>query len=197
MKDECFISVDVETSGPVPGLYSLLSIGACLVENDETAFECQLKPISDRADPKALEVTGFSLEQLARKGLEPVEAMERFAAWIDRVTPPDSTPVFVGLNAGFDWSFVNYYFHAYLGRNPFGFASLDIKALYMGVIDAPWSRAKSSEMVKILRIEKTNDHNALHDARFQAELFRSTMKLRADARQYFDQLNKILSGTQI
>ena len=183
MKEELFISVDVETSGPVPGLYSLLSIGACLVEDNQEAFECQLKPLSMNADPKALEVTGFSLEQLARDGLEPAVAIERFAAWVDRVAPPVVTPVFVGLNAGFDWSFVNYYLHSYLGKNPFGFAPLDIKALYMGVAGVPWSRAKSSEMVKTLRVEATGDHNALHDARFQAALFRSTLKLRADNRE--------------
>ncbi|MGB9037337.1 MAG: 3'-5' exonuclease, partial [Acinetobacter calcoaceticus] len=28
-KKEIFISVDVETSGPIPGIYDLLSIGAC------------------------------------------------------------------------------------------------------------------------------------------------------------------------
>ena len=186
MKDECFVSVDVETSGPVPGLYSLLSIGACLVDDDEESFECTLKPISERADPKAMEVTGFSLEQLAREGLEPAEAMERFAAWIDRLTL-DKTPVFVGLNAGFDWSFVNYYFHSYIGRNPFGFAPLDIKAIYMGVAGVPWAQAKSSEMVKTLHVKKTNDHNALHDARFQAELFRSTMKLCTHNRKHLEE----------
>lgn len=186
MKEELFISVDVETSGPVPGLYSLLSIGACLVEDDRRAFECQLKPLSMHADPKALEVTGFSLEQLARDGLEPALAMEKFAAWVNQVAPPTTTPVFVGLNAGFDWSFVNYYFHSYLGNNPFGFAPLDIKALYMGVAGTPWSRAKSSEMVKTLGVEPTGDHNALHDARFQAALFRSTLKLRDGSRQRLD-----------
>lgn len=41
-------------------------------------------------------------------------------------------PVFVGFNAGFDWSFVNWYFLRFLGENPFGFAPLDIKSYYMG-----------------------------------------------------------------
>ena len=31
-KKEVFISVDVETSGPIPGDYDLLSIGMCLVD---------------------------------------------------------------------------------------------------------------------------------------------------------------------
>lgn len=31
MSDEFYVSVDVETAGPVPDIYSLLSIGTCLV----------------------------------------------------------------------------------------------------------------------------------------------------------------------
>ncbi|MER8349344.1 3'-5' exonuclease, partial [Acinetobacter baumannii] len=58
--------------------------------------------------------------------------MSRFRAWIDQIAG-DDTPVFVGFNAPFDWSFVNYYFHRYTGENPFGFTALDIKALWMGV----------------------------------------------------------------
>lgn len=36
--DEVFISVDVETSGPILGEYSLLSIGACLVGGRDKTF---------------------------------------------------------------------------------------------------------------------------------------------------------------
>ena len=64
-KHEIFLSVDVETSGPIPGEYSMLTIGACNVDNPEQVFSCALKPISLNADPKAMEVTGLSLEKLA------------------------------------------------------------------------------------------------------------------------------------
>ena len=37
-KSEIFVSIDVETSGPIPGEYSLLSIGACLVSDPDTTF---------------------------------------------------------------------------------------------------------------------------------------------------------------
>ncbi|WP_268747167.1 hypothetical protein [Sphingobium sp. Ant17] len=37
-KREIFVSVDVETAGPIPGEYSLLSIGACSVFAPEEAF---------------------------------------------------------------------------------------------------------------------------------------------------------------
>ncbi|GMN76441.1 hypothetical protein [Variovorax sp. V512] len=67
-KREIFLSVDVETSGPIPGEYSMLTIGACNVDNPEQVFSCELKPISPSADPKAMGVTGLSLETLAAEG---------------------------------------------------------------------------------------------------------------------------------
>lgn len=169
---EIFLSVDIETSGPIPGEYSMLTIGACNVDNPQQVFACELKPISLNADPKAMEVTGLSLEQLAIKGLPPEVAMKRFQDWVAGVVGNDDTPVFVGLNAPFDWSFVNYYFHRYLKSNPFGFAALDIKAFYMGATGSTWADTRSSQMAARLHPKSKGDHQALHDAQYQAELFR-------------------------
>ena len=111
-KHEVFISVDVETAGPIPEEYSLLSIGACRVDDDTNAFSCDLKPINHNADPKALEVTGLSLEELDQRGLDPIVGMQRFEDWIVRAVGESGTPIFIGFNAAFDWSFINYYFHS-------------------------------------------------------------------------------------
>lgn len=175
---EIFISVDVETAGPIPGEYSLLSIGACNVENTADQFACELKPVSMAFVPEALAVTGFSLEALAKTGLEPKQAMSQFADWARSLAPNGEALVFVGFNAAFDWSFVNYYFHRFLGENPYGFSALDIKSLYMGASGSTWSDTRSSQMVKALKPRHAGDHNALHDAIFQAELFRLSRKLR-------------------
>ena len=91
---------------------------------------------------------------------------------LTEVAGNDSTPVFVGLNAPFDWSFVNYYFHRYLQSNPFGFTALDIKALYMGATGSSWTDTRSSRMAARLHPKSKGDHQALHDAQYQAELFR-------------------------
>jgi len=96
---EIFLSVDVETSGPIPGEYSMLTIGACNVDDPEQVFSCSLKPISSNADPKAMEVTGLSLETLAAEGLPPEVAMKRFQDWVAEVAGDLGTPVFVGFNA--------------------------------------------------------------------------------------------------
>lgn len=170
-KTEIFLSVDVETSGPIPGEYSMLTLGACNVEDPSQVFSCEFKPISDKADPRAMEVTGLSLEKLAAEGEPPAIAMKQFGDWVNRVVGDCGTPVFVGLNAPFDWSFVNYYFHRYLQANPFGFAALDIKALYMGATGCSWRDTRSSEMAARLKPKFKGDHQALHDALYQAELF--------------------------
>lgn len=169
---EVFFSVDVETSGPIPGEYSLLTIGACDVFNDTQTFECKLKPTTRNAIPEALAVTGLSLEALEHEGLTPVEAMQNFHDWVKDVAGTDGKPVFVGFNAAFDWSFINYYFHRYLGENPFGFSALDIKALYMGSENCTWRETKSSQMATKLHSILEGNHDALRDAQYQAELFR-------------------------
>lgn len=174
---EVLVSVDIETSGPIPGEYSMLTIGACAIDDPDVSFACSIKPITDRADPEALRVTGLSMEELAKIGLPPVQAMQDFEKWLASVTAADGAPVFVGFNAPFDWSFVNYYFHRFLGRNPFGFTAIDIKAFYLGVTGCSWSNTRSSAIARELRPALAGDHNALHDARYQAELFRLTRQL--------------------
>jgi ribonuclease T len=169
---ELYVSVDVETAGPIPGKYSLLSIGACDAYNQERFFSCELKPLNKNAVPEALKVSNLSLEKLQANGLVPEVAMRNFAGWLASLANEQQKIVFVGLNAPFDWSFVNYYFHMFLGENPFGFTALDIKALYMGVVGCEWSDTTSNKMSTRLKPTRHGDHDALRDAIFQAELFR-------------------------
>lgn len=174
---EHYISVDVETSGPIPGEYSLLAIGACAVDDESKTFQAQLKPLNGNAVREAMQVTGLSLEALARDGLPPNVAMGAFASWISETTPKNAKPVFVGLNAPFDWSFINYYFVRFAANNPFGYTALDIKALYMGATGGTWGQTGSSQIAKHLHPKKKGTHDALDDALYQAELFRLTRGL--------------------
>ena len=43
-------------------------------------------------------------------------------------------PIFVSDNVVFDWQFINYYFHRFVGRNPFGFSGRRIGDLYSGLV---------------------------------------------------------------
>ncbi|HFF3441556.1 TPA: 3'-5' exoribonuclease [Escherichia coli] len=169
--NEIYISVDVETSGPIPGEFSLLSIGACLVQDPLTSIYIELQPDSPRHDEEALKVSGLSLQYLQQNGLPPLEAMKYLQEWLCTIKQPESNIIFVGLNSPFDWSFINYYFHKFLDENPFGFTAIDMKAYYMGLTQCLWSETKSSRMIEKLNPISRPSHNALDDARFQAELF--------------------------
>ena len=170
---ECFISVDVETGGATPGDYALLSIGACLVDDPETTFYVELKPEDKRSTQEALEVSKLSVDILAAMGDPPAEAMQRFADWVGDVVPEGYRPVFVGFNAAFDWMFVADYFERYVGRNPFGFAALDIKAFAMGRLGCTWAETSMSVLGPKYLSGRPLAHHALSDAQDQAALFRA------------------------
>jgi DNA polymerase III epsilon subunit-like protein len=179
-ENEIYFSVDIEASGPIPGEYSMLSLGACRVDFPEKTFYSELQPISDRFVPAALEVSKLKLKELADTGQRPEEAMRLFRKWVSEEARTDKA-VFVGFNAGFDWAFVNWYFHIFLGENPFGVSALDIKAYYMGLTGCSWEETKSSKLPELLnpRRAEGHRHNALADAVHQAEIFRRMLEFRA------------------
>jgi ribonuclease T len=170
--EEYFISVDVETAGPNPGLYSLLAIGACTLEQPQQTFYVELQPVHENMHPEAAAIHQLSLEHLAAHGLPPREAMQRFADWVEAVVPAGARPVFVAFNAPFDWMFVCDYFHRYLGRNPFGHTALDIKAYFMGKSSSSWAE---TSMKRFFHEEAVSPltHNALQDAIDQAAIFQA------------------------
>jgi len=168
---ETLISVDIEASGPIPGRYSMLSIGACPVDNLDDGFYLEIQPTTDNFVPEAIAVSGLDLTRLRSEGIAPSEAMKRFTTWLGQF----EHPVFVGFNASFDWSFVNFYFLEYSPerRNPFGIGALDIKAYAMGRLGTTWDETRSSRLAIRLGQMHDSSHHALEDARLQARLFRA------------------------
>lgn len=180
MVAETWISVDVEASGPTPHTGSLLAIGACLVEDETRGIELHLCPEPGLPwTDEAQAIHGLNRATLEREGLEPAEAMARFDAWLTEVTPVGSRPVFVALNAPFDWMFVADAFWRHLGRNPFGPSALDIKALYLGRNLPDISRWGDTGRVRMLErypVHLPHTHTALDDAREQAVLCRAILR---------------------
>lgn len=170
------VSVDVETAGPTPRRYPLLSIGACLVEAPERGFYVELKPDAPEIDERALAVGGLSLESLRESGAEPVQAMRAFEEWIAGAVPATHRPVFLGFNAAFDWMFVADAFDRYLGRNPFGHAAFDIKSFAAGRLGVDWNETSMRHLAPRFLGGSVLSHNALNDARDQARLFSAIME---------------------
>lgn len=168
---DVYISIDVETAGPNPGKYALLSIGACTLGNPRQEFYIELKP--DKADflPEAIEISKLSMEKLAEEGVDPKIAMKKFADWLGLVVPEGQRPLFIAFNAPFDWMFINEYFLNYLGHNPFGHAALDIKSYFMGQEGVLWSQTGMWNIGERYLKREHLSHHALQDAIDQAEIF--------------------------
>ena len=59
-----YIMVDIEADGPIPGDFSMICLGAIVVEESlDRTFYGQLKPISDKWNKDALAISGFSREE--------------------------------------------------------------------------------------------------------------------------------------
>jgi DNA polymerase III epsilon subunit-like protein len=155
-----FVMVDVEADGPIPGDYSMISFGAVLVEPGlERTFYGQLRPISEAFVPEALAVSGHTREQCLEFD-DPAEAMQRFRDWLAEHSP--GRCMFVSENNGFDWQFINWYFHHFLGANPFGHSSTNLGSLYKGM------QKDMFQSFKHLR-KTRHTHNPVDDARGNAE----------------------------
>jgi len=163
-----YISVDIEADGQIPGDYSMVSLGAVLAEKDcQNGFYVKIRPISDKWVPEALAVSGFTREQtLTAEDFVPAEvAMRDFKAWLDGLRDkPNDRLMFVSDNNGFDWQYVNWYFHHFIGENPFGHSSTNMGSLYKGFQQDMFANFKHLRTTK-------HTHNALEDARGNAEAF--------------------------
>lgn len=167
---DTYISVDIETSGPRIGTHSMLQIGACAVDQEDTTFQALLIPISDQADAAAMEIVGKPLRHFVEHGRDPATVMHDFGRWVRSFS---GAVVFVGFNAAFDWGFVNWYFLTYGDApNPFGVSPLDIKAYYAGLTGCDWEETRSSRIAERFKSRQPHTHDALADAVEQAEMFR-------------------------
>jgi len=152
--------VDIEADGPIPGDFSRVCFGAVIVEPGlERTFYGQLRPISERWDPKALAISGFDREQVLSFE-EPRVVMERFTEWL--VENCRKRKIFISDNNGFDWSFINWYFHHFCGGNPFGFSSQNLGSLYKGLVKSTFESFKGLRKTK-------HTHHPVDDAKGNAE----------------------------
>lgn len=128
---ETWFAVDVESDGPTPVLYSMVSIGAVPVgRHAEVSFYGQTRPIHDEWIPEALAVSGFTREQ--HLGFDdPALVVRRLLEWVEETTV--GRPVLVSDNPAYDWQFVNGYLWKFAGRNPFGHSARRIGDLYSGL----------------------------------------------------------------
>jgi len=142
----------------------MVCFGAVAVDSDPSTastFYDELKPISDKWVPEALAVSGFSREETL-EFRDPKDVMQAFDRWLSDVCT--GRPMFIADNNGFDWMFICWYFHHFLGTNPFGFSSTNLGSLYKGMVKDMRKNFKHLRKTK-------HTHDPVDDARGNAEAF--------------------------
>jgi len=155
-----YIMVDIESDGPIPGDYSMISFGAVLVDEQlDKTFYGRLKPISDKFIPEALAVSGHTREETLSFD-DPALVMNAFKKWIESVC--QGRPIFISDNNGFDFMFICWYFHHFTGANPFGHSSQNLGSIFKGI---------EKDMFKSFKhLRKTkHTHHPVDDAKGNAE----------------------------
>ena len=156
--------IDVEADGPIPATdaYSMISFGAVIVDEKlDKTFYGKLRPISQKWIPAALAVSGFTREETLAFP-EAKQVMQEFQAWL--IQNGVKQAMGISDNNGFDFSFMNWYCHYFLGQSPFGHSSQNLGSIYKGI--------KRNMRVNFKHLRKTiHDHNPVNDAKGNAEAF--------------------------
>jgi len=205
---ELIISVDIEADGPIPGDYSMTSIGASaagymtsdgnVVKLDaslpENQFYAEIKPISPLWVPEAFKVglfTDFKGDDLVAKrahieavGETAGDAMDRFAEWLNKVTADNGakTPIFAAYPLGYDWMWTYWYLMKFAKNgSPFGHSRhVDIKSYFAGKAGTMISKSVKQKMPSSLKPKTAHTHMALDDAIEQGELFMNLLNWKKD-----------------
>ncbi|MEX0804429.1 MAG: 3'-5' exoribonuclease [Candidatus Binatia bacterium] len=180
---DVYFSADVETDGPIPGPFSILSFALVYAGRFDghrferpTSFECtfyrELKPISERFEVEALRVNGLDRERLCREGMSPEQAMTEASNWVKNIAGPKRA-VLVAYPLSFDWTWLYWYFVRFSADgSPFDYSRcFDIKTAIAVKAGIPITQAGRQQVAPLLRSTRIHTHHALDDATEQAEIF--------------------------
>jgi hypothetical protein len=172
---ETYVSTDIETDGPIPGPYSMLSLASAAYRADKTllaTFTVNLDTLpgaSAHPDTMAWWAKHPAAWQASREDPQPPEtAMRRYLAWLQALP---GRPVFVAYPAGFDFTFVYWYLIRYTGESPFSFSALDMKSFAMALLKKPYRSSTKRAMPRRWFDKLPHTHRALDDAIEQGALF--------------------------
>jgi len=180
---DVYFSADVETDGPIPGPFSILSFAFVYAgsfdgrrfqrpDDYEQRFYKELRPISNNFEPEALRVNGLDRARLCLHGEPPEKAMTEACRWVKSVAGT-AQPVLVAYPLSFDWSWLYWYFMRFSADgSPFAYSRcFDIKTALAVKAGIPISEAGRSRIDPSLRSRHAHTHHAVDDAIEQAEIF--------------------------
>ena len=195
---ELFISVDIETTGLHPDYSSMISIGAAAFLPNGTyleSFEINLlekrwflPPFLRPRNKDTMKFWGdnqVAWERSTQKRNLIHFGIFKFRDWLkdiqkcaDILDPEPPKLVFLGYRAGFDFTFMQYYFYHYLGEFPFGYDCLDMRSFAMALMkEEHFDHARKKYWPSEWNIEnKLPTHIGVNDAINQGRQFFKMME---------------------
>ncbi len=180
---DVYFSADIETDGPIPGPFSMLSFALVYAgrfdgkqfrrpRNFQENFYRELRPISKNFQAEALRVNGLDRDRLCREGETPENAIHEAYEWIIGLAG-GAKPVLVAYPLSFDWAWLYWYFVQFSSKgSPFNHSlCFDMKTAYAVKASVPISEAGRSKILPQLLPDRRHTHHALDDATEQAEIF--------------------------
>ncbi|MFA6156971.1 exonuclease [Mesorhizobium sp.] len=182
-RPDVYFSADIETDGPIPGPFSMLSFAIVYAgrydgvrferpASYDRVFYRELRPISTNFQVEALAVNGLDRERLILEGCDPAQSMVEAFDWINSISDI-SFPVLVAYPLSFDWSWLYWYFMNFCpSGSPFDYSRcFDIKTAFAVKSAIPIAEAGRSHLPANLASNKKHTHHAVDDAIEQAEIF--------------------------
>jgi hypothetical protein len=178
-KPETYFVTDIETDGPIPGPHSMLSFASAaysdageLLATFSINLEC-LEGAKGHHKTMKWWATEPQAWAACRADLQPADvAMKQYVQWIQSICKKDTSPVFVGYPAGFDFTFIFWYLIRFTGDSPFSWSALDMKTMAMSLTDLPYKQAIKPRLPKEwLPPDLPHTHIALDDALEQGAIF--------------------------
>jgi hypothetical protein len=174
--EEIYVATDIESDGPSPGHYSMLSLGSVAFRLNKSiigTFERNLELLPGaRQCPRTMEFWKSQPEAWAacRSNLvAPADAMRDYSQWLLGL---GAKPVMVAHPVGFDYTFVHWYLYEFTGDSPFWPAGLDLASYAMAVMRRPFTESHRPFMPKEwINADLPQTHKALDDALGHAMVF--------------------------
>lgn len=178
---EIYFSTDVEADGPIPGTYSMLSLGSAAFSPEGQlldTFQVNLELLKNAQEhPQTMEFWSKNPEAYKATRIntqEPFKAMRDFSNWVQGF---NSKAVFLVYPVTYTFMFTHWYLMNFLDATPFSHSGMDIKTLAMVALKCPYRNATKRNMPKrwFNNIHQ-HTHVAVEDAIEQGELFFNIMK---------------------
>ena len=176
--EERYISVDVETDGPVPGLHSMLSLGAAAYNawgQRIGKFSANLETLPDAiTDDRTMAWWAGQPEAWNRareRVRDPKTVMEEFHVFALGEGRRAGRPVMVAYPAAFDAMWVTWYLLRFTSGDPFRRRCIDLKTLAMQLLGGGYAAAAKRNMPASWFTGKRHSHVAAEDALEQGQLF--------------------------